>query len=95
VIVAVTGADEVFVAVKPGVFPVPLAARPIELFELFQLKVVPATLLVNADAGTAPPLQTMMFAGTTTFGVGLTVIVYETGVPTQLPIVGVTVTVET
>jgi hypothetical protein len=73
--VEVIGVLPVFVAVKAGVFPAPEAARPIAVFELVQLKVVPATLPLNAEAGTAAPLHTVMFAGSTTFGVGFTVIV--------------------
>ena len=37
VIVAVTGAVVVFTAVKEGILPVPLAARPIEVVLLVQL----------------------------------------------------------
>jgi hypothetical protein len=71
----VIGPVPVFEAVKLGVLPLPLAARPIAVFEFVHANVVPATLLVNADAGTEAPLQTVMFAGTTTFGVGFTVMV--------------------
>jgi hypothetical protein len=75
VIVAVTGAAVVLVAVNAGVLPVPLAARPIVEFELVQVNVPPAGMLVYAEAGTLPPSQIVMFAGTVTVGVGLTVMV--------------------
>ena len=42
-IVAVIGALVVFVAVKPGIFPVPFAANPMTGFEFVHVKVVPAT----------------------------------------------------
>ena len=74
VMVAVTGSAELFVAENEGVFPVPLAARPIEGVEFVHVKVVPGVVLVNAEAATVIALQTVMFAGTTTTGVGLTVI---------------------
>ena len=93
VMVAVTGVLPVLVAVNAGVLPLPLAARPMEVLELVHVKVVPATLLVYAEAATAAPLQTVLLAGTVTFGVGLTVIVYVTGVPVQPANVGVTVIV--
>lgn len=63
------------VAEKAGVFPAPLAARPMAVLELVHAKVVPATPLEKALAATAPPLQTVMFAGTVTVGLGLTVMV--------------------
>jgi len=43
VIVAVTAELLVFVAVNDGMFPVPLAAKPIEVVLLIQLKTVPGT----------------------------------------------------
>ena len=75
VIVAVIGAVPALVAVKAGVLPVPLAARPIAALELVHAKVVPATPLVKLLAATAPPLQTVMLAGTVTAGLGFTVMV--------------------
>jgi hypothetical protein len=73
--VAVTGAVPVLVAVNAGVLPVPEAASPIEALVLVHANVPPAGVLVKAEAATLPPLQTMMFAGTVTVGVGLTVMV--------------------
>jgi hypothetical protein len=93
VIVAVTAVVPVLTAVNPGVLPLPLAAKPIVAFEFVHVNVVPPVLLVKADAATAPPLQTVMFAGTTTLGLGLTVIVYVCAGPGQPPAVGVTVIV--
>ena len=75
VIVAVTGFAVLFVPVNDGVFPIPLAASPIEGVEFVHAKVVPGVVLVKAPAATNAPLQTTTFAGTTTTGVGLTVIV--------------------
>lgn len=72
-IVDVTEALPPLVAVKAGVLPVPLAAKPIVGSELVQAKVPPAGLLVNADAVTFPPLQTVILAGTVTVGTAFTV----------------------
>ena len=43
VIVAITGDVPPFVAVKEGIFPVPLAGKPIEGALFVQAKVVPGT----------------------------------------------------
>ena len=75
VIVDTTGAVPVFEAVKEGVFPVPLAARPILALLFVQLKVVPAVVLVKLDAETVPPVQIAVLAGTVTAGLGFTVMV--------------------
>ena len=75
VIVAVTGSAVLFVPVKDGVFPVPLAASPILPSEFVHANVVPGVVLVNAEAATVTELQTVIFDGTTTIGVGLIVIV--------------------
>jgi hypothetical protein len=75
VIVEVIGDPVIFVAVKDGVFPAPLATSPIAVLELVQLNVAPAGVLANADAGTVVPTHaTTLVMGVTT-GVGLTVIV--------------------
>src|ERR1051326_4151183 len=91
--VATTGEAPVLVPVKEAIFPVPDAARPMEGSELVHAKVVPAVVLVKVDAGTVVPLQADMFAGTVTFGVGSTVMVYELGVPVHPLADGVTVMV--
>ena len=44
VIVAVTGIGPVFVATKGEMFPVPFAARPIEVLLFVQLNTVPPTV---------------------------------------------------
>ena len=75
VTVAVTGLAVLFVPVNDGVLPVPLAASPIEVLEFVHANVVPGVVLVKTPAATVDPLQTATFAGTTTTGVGLTVIV--------------------
>ena len=88
-----TGRAVLFVPVKDCTSPVPFAARPIEEFEFVQSNVVPGVVLVKAEAAIVSPSQTIISAGTTTTGVGLTVIVYETGTPEQPFAVGVIVTV--
>ena len=75
VTVDVIGLAVTFVPVNDGVLPVPLAASPIEGVEFVHAKVVAGVVLVYAEAGTVAPLHTVIFAGTTTTGVGLTVIV--------------------
>lgn len=91
--VAVIGKVPVLVAVNEGTFPFPPAANPMSVLLLVHVNVVPVVGLVNAVAGTVAPLQTTMFAGTTTDTVGFTVIVYVEGVPGQVFIEGVTVIV--
>ena len=88
--VAVIAADVVFVAVNTGVFPVPLAAKPIAVFEFVHANIAPAGVLASADAATDAPLHTVMFVGGVTDGKGFTVTV-DTAVPVQLPVVAVTV----
>lgn len=75
VMVEVTAAEPVLVAVNAGVLPVPLAASPIDVLELVHAKVAPATGLVKLLAATAVPLQTVLVVGTVTVGVGFTVTV--------------------
>ena len=89
-LVAVIAADVVLVAVNVGVLPVPLAAKPIAVFEFVHANVAPEGILVNALAGTYAPLHTVLFAGTVTVGKGFTVTV-ATAVPVQVPVVAVTV----
>jgi len=50
-------------------------------------------VLAILPAGIAVPEHTVMLAGAVITGNGLTVIVYVTGVPAQVPIAGVTVIV--
>lgn len=55
--VAVTVALVKLIAVKEGIFPLPPAAKPIEVLLLIQLKVVPLTRLVKLAGLVAAPLQ--------------------------------------
>jgi hypothetical protein len=57
VMVATTGAVPALVAVKDGMFPVPLAARPMEGVELTHAKDVPATELPRVIKVVVAPLQ--------------------------------------
>ena len=75
VTVAVTGLGVILVPVKAGMFPVPLAARPILTSEFVHAKIVPGEVLVGTPSITFAPLQTVTFEGTTTIGVGFIVIV--------------------
>ncbi len=59
---AVTGTVPLFVAVNALIFPVPLAARPIEVLSLVQLKdVAPAPEKLIASVSV--PLHLTWFAG--------------------------------
>ncbi len=53
----------------------PLAASPILASEFAHEKVAPGVVLVKLEAAIVTPLQTVLFAGTVTFGPGFTVIV--------------------
>lgn len=94
-IVAVTTAVPVLAAVKDGIFPFPLATRPIEDVLLVHAKVVPLTGLLKLIAEAATPLQSERSATRATVGVGLTVMVKVSGVPGTPKAVGVTTTVAT
>ena len=65
----------VLVAVNEAIFPDPLAAKPIAVLEFVQVNVPPAGVLTKVVAAIEPLLQTAMFAGTATVGVGFTVMV--------------------
>ena len=80
---AVSGIMPVFVPLKVAILLLPLAAKPIMLRLLVHAKVVPLTALVKLNAPVAAPLQTVKLLGTTTFGVGLAVIVKFLAVPLQ------------
>ena len=75
VIVAVIGAFVVFVAVNPGISPLPPAPKPIVVLVFVHTKLPPAGILIKFVAGTAVLLQTLRLAGRVTVGVGFTVIV--------------------
>jgi hypothetical protein len=95
VMVAITGAVPVLVAVKEGIFPDPLPARPMDGVELTHVKVVPATGPPRVTIVVAAPLQYATLLIALTVGVGYTVMVKENGVPTHPLAVGVTVIVAT
>jgi len=80
-------------AVKLGTLPLPLAASPMAVFELVQVKLAPAGLLVKLKEDTVAPEHTEELAGTVATGVGLTEIVYVDDVPEQPFRIGVTVIV--
>ena len=77
VIVAVTGAVPLLVAVNDGMFPEPLAARPIDGVLLLHEYVVvpPVRLVVKFTATVATPLHLTWSAGSLTWPDGLTVMV--------------------
>ena len=58
-IVATTGVLPLFTAVKEAILPVPLAARPIEVLLLTQLKMVPEMELTNTTVLVVDPLHTV------------------------------------
>jgi hypothetical protein len=86
VIVAVTGAPLLFTAVNVGIVaPEPLAARPMDVLLLVQLKTVPITVPEKLIVAVGEPLQTVWLAGAAVaVGVGLIVIVNCTGAPEQV-----------
>ena len=47
----------ILTALKAGIFPLPLAANPIEVLSLVQLNEVPLTAPVNAIAFVVAPLH--------------------------------------
>ena len=73
VTVAVTGAVPLLMAVKLPMFPLPLAAKPMLLLLLVQVKLVPANVLLKVNGPTVCPAQTTTLAGTVTSGAGFTV----------------------
>lgn len=84
VIVATTGALVILVAVKLPILPVPLAASPMLVVLLVQLKTVPLTGPLKVIAAVADPLHNTWLATGFTVGVGFTLITKLTGVPVQL-----------
>ena len=65
----------VLTAVNGGIFPDPLAAKPIEVFEFTQLIVAPAGVLLRVIGATVPPLQTEILEGCAATGDALIVMV--------------------
>ena len=84
VMVAVVGFTKSFAVVNDGIFPSPLAARPIAVLLFVQLKVVPATAPLNGIAADAVLPQNTWLVTAFTVAVGFTVMVNDNGVPTQL-----------
>ena len=74
VTVPVIGPLEVLVAVKEGIFPVPLAPKPIAVLLLTQVKVVPGTVEFRLKAGTVFPSHGAIFEIAFTLGFGKTTI---------------------
>jgi len=74
VIVAEIGEVPVLVAENEGMFPDPLADKPMAVLELLQVKVPPDGVVTKFVAGTVLLWHTVMFAGRVTAGTGLTVI---------------------
>jgi hypothetical protein len=75
VIVADIGVFPVFVAVNDEMFPEPLPPKPIAVLEFVHVNVPPAGVLIKFVDETVPLLQTVIFAGIATIGVGFTVMV--------------------
>jgi len=69
------GAPVALVAVNDGTLPIPLAPKPIPVFELVQLNEPPAGVLVNEVTGITVPAHTLELEGTVTVGLGFTVMV--------------------
>ena len=59
VMVEITGAVLKFIPAKEGMFPVPLAAKPIDVLLFVQLNVVPVTPPLKDTADTVAPLHTV------------------------------------
>lgn len=93
VIVATTGDIPVFVAVKAGILPVPLATNPIEGVLLVHEKVVPAEEPLKVIAFCRAALQSIELLTVFTVASGLTVIVNVFAGPEQPLSEGVTVIV--
>ena len=95
VIVAVTGAVVLLVAMNEPIFPVPPAARPILVLLLVQVNTVPGTGPLSVTAALAAPLHKVWLAIAFTDGVGFTVMVNDTDGPVQVtpPLVKLPVTV--
>ena len=84
VIVAITGFVPLFIAVKAEMFPLPEAAKPIEVKSFVQLNiVVPFILAVeNSTKDVSNPFETIWFPIEFTWPVGFTVISNVIGSPT-------------
>ncbi len=85
--VAITGAVPVFTAVNAAMFPVPLAAKPIEVVLFVQLYTIvpPVVRLAKVTADTVVALQTTLLATAVTVALGLTVILPVAVVVAAIP----------
>lgn len=98
VMVATCGDVPVFAVTNDAIFPVPLAAKPIEVLLFTQLYVVAGTVVLKLTGAVLWPAHNSWLPTKFTLGVGFTVMVNIIGVPVQLiPLVktGVTVIVAT
>ena len=84
VIVAVMALVKLFAVTNDGIFPTPVAAKPIAGLLFTQLYEVPATPLVNTIGKVVALAQCIWLEMAFTFPVGLTVMVNVLDVPTQL-----------
>jgi hypothetical protein len=84
--VATTGETPVFTAVKEAMFPVPLAAKPIDVVLFVQLYTIvpPVVGLENVTPVVGAPLHTTWLATAVTVAVGFTVIVNVLDVPAHV-----------
>ena len=74
----------VFITVKDEISPDPLAARPMEVFELTQLYTVPATFPENVTPAVVSWWHNTWFGVRLTVGIGLAIMVKREGVPWQV-----------
>lgn len=81
--VATIGAKVVLLAAKEPMSPIPDAASPIDVVVLVQSYCVPGTEPLKFTVGVNAVLHTTMFAGSTTVGVGFTLMVKCCVVPVQ------------
>ena len=75
VMVPLIAEAEALVVVNAGTLPLPLAARPMPVLLLVQVKAAPVGVLLKLVATTNTPGHKVALSGTVTVGVGLTVIV--------------------
>lgn len=75
VIVAVIGAEVALVAVKLGILPVPLAAKPMAVFEFVHETVPPVGVVASGILATVVEAHAVTFAGGVIVGGAFTTIV--------------------
>ncbi len=95
VMFAIIGDVPILEVLKLGMFPLPVAAKPIDGVSFVQSKVVPVTLPVNVIMPLAIPLHFIRLVIEFTVGVGFTVMLNVLDEPEQLFADGVTVIVAT